>query len=41
MARGVAFSDVPVRINCLPELTLLTLRHAPTGGGREVASVSR
>lgn len=26
--RGIGFSDVPVRINCAPELTLLTLRRA-------------
>ncbi|MDF1501332.1 metallophosphoesterase [Roseisolibacter sp. H3M3-2] len=26
--RGIGFSDVPIRINCPPELTLLTLRRA-------------
>jgi predicted MPP superfamily phosphohydrolase len=26
--RGIGFSDVPIRINCPPELTLFTLRRA-------------
>ena len=29
VTRGIGFSGVPVRINCRPELTLLTLRAAP------------
>lgn len=39
--RGIGFSDVPLRINCLPELTLITLRRAPTSGGRELREVAR
>lgn len=31
--RGIGFSDVPVRINCPPELTMLLLRRAGRGGG--------
>ena len=29
--RGIGFSDVPVRINCAPEVTILTLRRASDG----------
>lgn len=33
VTRGIGFSDLPIRINCPPELTLVTLRRAVGAGG--------
>lgn len=38
--RGIGFSDVPIRINCPPEVTIFTLRRAqsgPVARGRQAA----
>jgi predicted MPP superfamily phosphohydrolase len=30
---GIGTIEVPIRLNCPPEVTLITLRKAPAGGG--------